>query len=148
MNYFQSHHAAYTEVLGVLEQIKDDYKNDSNENIAKVVSNMLTEETAKFYDVDFLLKAFNFGFQRLPIALAIKDTEQLIQNTYARWSEFSWLSKLMMGAEPNRKGAADWLLAAQFNSKSMKAYSKLSEVEQEIVRLIYGNILTISNNKG
>ncbi|MCY9861181.1 hypothetical protein OTK49_01385 [Vibrio coralliirubri] len=148
MNYFQNHHAAYSEVLAMLEQIKEDYKTDSNENIAKVVFNMLSEETASFYTAEFLLDAFNFGFYRIPIAVAIKDTEQLIEGAYAKWSEFSWMSKLIMGSAPNRKGAANWLLATHFNSKSIKAYSALSEVEQEILKLIYGNILSISSKKG
>ena len=147
IQYFKTHKHAYDEVVKHTESLKRDYENDSSGNLSKVVHNSLSKEAAEFYDVDFLDKAIERGLHRLPIAVAVRDVEEILKQAKMQWSRFSWMQKLVLGRKANDKSAATWLLASKFSRITPEFLSSLSEFDQEVVRFIYGYLLFIANEK-
>lgn len=147
IQYFKTHKKAYDEVVVLTDSLKEDYANDSSGNLAKVVHNSLSKGTAEFYDVEFLDKAISKGLHKLPIAVAVRDVEEMLQQAKKQWCRFNWMQKLVLGRKPNDKSAATWLLASKFSRITPEFLASLSEYDQEVVRFIYGHLLYIANEK-
>lgn len=147
IQYFTTHKKSFDEVVKIRDSLLAEYENDSSDNLAKVVHNLLSDETADFYDVDFLNSALRQGLDRLPIAVAMCDGEQMIAQAKKQWDRFSWIQKLVLGKKPSDKAAATWLLASKFSRITPEFISSLSQFEQEVIRFIYGFLLYTANKR-
>ncbi|ELP5899807.1 hypothetical protein QTV49_001705 [Vibrio vulnificus] len=147
IQYFKTHKHTYDEVVKLTESLKGDYENDSSGNLAKVVHNSLSKEAAEFYDVDFLNKCIKRGLHRLPIAVAVRDVEKMLQQAKMEWGRLNWIQKLVLGRKANDRSAATWLLASKFSRITPEFLSSLPEFDQEVVRFIYGHLLFTANSK-
>ncbi|KDM90978.1 hypothetical protein [Photobacterium galatheae] len=147
MKYFTTHKAAFDEVSEAIRTFGEDYPDDNKENLSKVIHNLLSQHAAEIYTLEYLESALNLGLERLPISVAIRETEDLVERAKRYWPQFRWVTKFVLGRQPSDRSAATWLLASKFSDLGHEFLSSLNPYEQEILRLVYGKLLYIASGR-
>ena len=144
LEYFILHEIAYNEVLAAYNNIVGDYKDQNYQTMAKVILNIISEKSCDIYNLSYLAKVLDDGLENLPVAIAINNTEDLINQVLKTWAEIPWLPRAMLGFKPTRAAAATYLIATKINNKEMEDINRMNEVDQEIAKLVFGNLYKLT----